>query len=80
MIVLTKAFVPYQPFDLDIILNVTAAIYNLNLADFNCSIYRPPASNEAVLDILIFASVWSTKMVNLGHCALHGVTTSPIGI
>ena len=33
MFVLTKTFVPYDQFDLDIILKVTAAIYILNLAD-----------------------------------------------
>ena len=29
---LTKTFVPYEQFDLDIILKVTAAIFNLNYA------------------------------------------------
>ena len=29
-------FVPYQQFDLNIILNITSAIYNMNLADFHC--------------------------------------------
>ena len=41
---LTKTIVPYEQFDLDIILNVTAAIYNLNFADLNCSTNLPQAS------------------------------------
>ena len=62
MIVLTKTFVPYQQFDLNTILNVTAAIDNLNLVDSNCGIYLPQASNEAVLGVLMFSSVGSTNM------------------
>ena len=59
MIVLTKTFIPYQQFDLDI----TAAIYNLNLADLNHSIYLPQESYQAVLGVLMFVSVGSTNMV-----------------
>ena len=62
MIVLTKAFVPYEQFDLDSILKVTAAIYNLNLSDLNCRTNLPQASNQAVLAVLLFASVGSTNM------------------
>ena len=62
MIVLTKTFVPYQQFDLNTILNVTAAIDNLNLVDSNCGIYLPQAGNEAVLGVLMFSSVGSTNM------------------
>ena len=33
MIVITKTYSPYKQFELDTILNVTAAIYNLKLVD-----------------------------------------------
>ena len=36
-----QPFVPYDQFDLDILLKVTAAIYNLNLGDFNCDTNLP---------------------------------------
>ena len=62
MIVLTKTFVPYEQFDLDIILKVTAAIFDMNLADLNCCTYLPQASNQAVFNVLLFASVGSTNM------------------
>ena len=62
MIVLTKTFVPYEQFDLDIILKVTAAIDNLNLADMNCGTNRPKACHQAVLGVLLFASVGSITM------------------
>ena len=62
MIVLTKNFVPYDQFDLGIILKVTAAIFYLNLADFNCHTKLPQASNQALFNVLLFASVGSTNM------------------
>ena len=62
MIVLTKAFVPYEQFDLDIILKVTAAISYLNLADLNCHTNLPQACNQAVLGVLLFAYVGSNNM------------------
>ena len=52
MNVLTKTFVSYELFDLDFILKVTAAIYNLNLAYLNCSKNLPKANNQAVLGVL----------------------------
>ena len=36
MIVPTKTFIPFEQFDIDIILKVMAAILNLDLADLNC--------------------------------------------
>ena len=49
----TKTFVPYEQFDLAIILMLTA----LNLADLNSGTNPPQASNQAVLGVLLFASV-----------------------
>ena len=49
MIVLTKTFVLYVKFDLDIILMVTAAIFYLNFADLNCRTNLPQASNQLFL-------------------------------
>ena len=60
LIVLTKTFVPYEQFDLDI-LNVTAAIYDVNLTDLNCRTNLPQASKQAFLGVLLFASLWSTN-------------------
>ena len=62
MSVLTKTFVPYEQFDLDIILKVTTATYILNLAHMNGGTYPPQASYQAVLGVLLFASVGSTNM------------------
>ena len=62
MIVLTMTFVPYEQFDFDIILKVTAATYYLNLADLNGGTNLPKASNQSVLGVLLFASVGSTNM------------------
>ena len=62
MIVLTKTFVLYEQLDLYIILKVTAAIDDLNLADLNCGTNLPQASHQAVLGILLFASVGFTNM------------------
>ena len=62
MTVLTKTIVPYEQFDIDIILKVTAAIYNLNLVDLNCSTNLSQTSNQADLGVLLFASVGSTNM------------------
>ena len=62
MIVLTKNFVPYAQFDLDLILKVTAAIFYLNLADLNCCTNLPQASNQAVFNALLFVSVGSNNM------------------
>ena len=58
----TKTFVPYEQYDLDIILNVPTAIYNLNLADLNCSTILPQASNQAVLGVFLVATVGSINM------------------
>ena len=46
MFVLSKTFVPYDQFDLDILFKVTAAIYFLNLADLNGATHPPQASNQ----------------------------------
>ena len=62
MIVLTNTFVPYEQFDLEPILKVTAATYCLSLADLNCGTKLPKASNQAVLDILFFASIVLTNI------------------
>ena len=62
MIVLTKDFVPYAQFDLDIILKVTAAIFDLNLADLYCCTNLPKTSNQAVFKVLLRVSVGSNKM------------------
>ena len=48
MIVLSKTFISYEQFDLDIILKVIAAIYILNMADLNGSKNPPQTSNETV--------------------------------
>ena len=61
-IVLSKTFVPFEQFDLDIILKVTEAIYILNLADLYCGTNSLQASNKAVLGVLLFASIGSTNM------------------
>ena len=45
MILLTMTYVPYEQFDLDIILKVTAAIYNLNLADLHYGTNIPQENN-----------------------------------
>ena len=62
MFVFTKTFVPYEQFDLDIFLKVTAAVYILNLADLISGTNPPKASNQVVLGVLFFASVESTTM------------------
>ena len=56
MIVLTMTFVPYEQFDLYIILKVTAALYILNLADLIGGTNLPQASYQTVLGVLMFAS------------------------
>ena len=45
MIVLTKTFIPYEQFDLDIILKVTAAIYN-EFGTFELQHKSSQASNQ----------------------------------
>ena len=84
MFVLTKTFVPSELFDLDIILKVTAATYFFNLAHMNGGTYPTQASYQAVLGVLLFASVSLPTWTDLGHCDLQWrspeVTTSPIGI
>ena len=60
--VFTKTIVPYDQFDLDIILKVTAAVYILNLAVLNGGTNSLQACNHAVLGILLFASTGSTNM------------------
>ena len=62
MIVLTKTFIPYKQFDLDIVLKVTAAIDDLNLADLNCGTNLPKARHQDIYDVLMFASVGSTNV------------------
>ena len=59
--VLTMTFVPYEQFDLDIILKVTTAIYILNLADLNGGTNPAQVSYRAALGVLLFAFVKSTK-------------------
>ena len=61
MIVLTKKFVPYAQFYLDIILKVTAANFNLNLADLNCCTNLPQESNQAVFSIVCRCRVTVTQ-------------------
>ena len=62
MIVLSKTHIPYDQFDLDIILKVTAAIFNMDLADLNRGTSFPQASYRAVLGVLLFAYKGSTNM------------------
>ena len=62
MIVLTKTFVLYDQFDLDITLKVTAAIFYLKLAHLNCCTNLAKASNQAVFSEILFVSVGSTNM------------------
>ena len=57
MMVLTKTFIPYEPFDLDIILKVTSVIYNLNLADLNCGTNLLQVIHQGVSGGLLFVSV-----------------------
>ena len=57
-----KTFIPYEQFDLYIILKVTYAIHNLNFADRNCSTNLLQGSNQAVLGVLLFGSIGSTNM------------------
>ena len=45
MIILAKTFIPYEQFDLDIILRVIAA--RLNVADLNYCTNLPEESNQA---------------------------------
>ena len=71
MIVLTKTLVQYDQFDFDIILKVTAAIFYLNLADLNYHTNWAQASNHAVFNALLFASVLSTNIFDVGHCDLQ---------
>ena len=84
MIVLTKTFVPYEHFDLDIILKVMAAICYLNLADLNCRTNLPQASIQAVFIVLLFAFVGSTNIYGPRSrwptWRSQEVKTSPIGI
>ena len=67
MIVLTRNFIPHEQFGHGIILNVMAAIYNLNLADLNRGTNLLQASNKAVLP-LYGLPTWT---VDLGHFDLH---------
>ena len=60
--VLTKTFVPYEQFHLDIILKVTAAICNLTLADLKCGTNLLQVINQGVSDVVLFVSVESTNM------------------
>ena len=59
---LTNTFLPYEQFDLDNILKVTAATYYLNLADLNCDTNLPKASNQAFLDELLFVFIGTTNL------------------
>ena len=62
LIVLTKTFVPFEQFDLDIILKVTTAGFNLDLADLKWGTYLFQASYQTVLGVLLFAYVGTTNM------------------
>ena len=62
MIVLTKTFIPYEQFDLDIILKVTVAVDNMNLADLKCGTNLLKARHQAILGVLLFAFVGSVNM------------------
>ena len=57
MIVLAKTLILYEQFDLDTILKVTAAIFNMDLADLNWGTNLPQAGYQAVLGVLLFAYV-----------------------
>ena len=48
-----KTLVPFEQFDLGLILKVTAAIFNLNLAYVTCSKYLPQTGNQAVLSYVV---------------------------
>ena len=60
--VLAKTIIPYEQFGLDIIIKVTANIYILNFGDLNSGTNPPQACNQAVLCVLLFASIGSTNM------------------
>ena len=63
MIVLTKTFIPYEQFDLDLSFKVTAAILNLILADLNCGTNLLQASYQAVMMHCVqFSSRGSTNL------------------
>jgi len=55
-------FVPYEPFDLDPFLKVTAAICKLTLPNLNCGTNLLGAGNHNVSAVLLFASLGSTNM------------------
>ena len=57
----TSRSVPYNQFDLDIILKVTAAISNMDLAELNWGTDLPQGSYQTVLGVLLFAYqyVWT---------------------
>ena len=59
---LTKAFIPNEQFDRDLILKVTLATYYLDFASLNCGTNLPKANNQPVLGVLLFASIRSTNM------------------
>ena len=62
MIVLTKTFIPYEQFDLDIIHKVTVAIDYMNLADLKRGTNLLKARHQAVLGVLLFAFVGPANM------------------
>ena len=67
MVVLTKNFLPYEQFDLDITLQFMTAISNMDLLGLNGDTSLPQAINQAVLGVLVFAYLGSTNMLELGH-------------
>jgi len=62
MIVLTKNFVPYQPFDLDQFLKVTTAILILTMSILNLGTNILEATDYDISGKILFGSLGSTKI------------------
>jgi len=62
MILPYMTFKPYQPFDLDPFLKVTAAICILTLPNLNLGTNLLEAGNHNISGVLLFASLGSTNM------------------
>jgi len=77
-------FIPYQPFDLDPFLKVTAAICILTLPNLNLGTNLLEAGNHNVSGVLLFASLGSTNMHGFRSLwpilRSQEVNISPIGL
>jgi len=65
MILPNMAFIPYQPFDLDSFLKVTAAFWKLTLSNFNWGTNLLEASNYNFSGALLLTYLRSTSMHGL---------------